>query len=374
MKIEHVSLLVPPDRGYTRAVLHGIFRYAFPLKRWLFIESFTPWLFDNFDVRGVLAHLHKQHEVDYLRARGYPLVDTTRTLASADDLPRVAPDDRAIGAMAAAYFLERQYEHFVYVVRPDAVYSDLREAAFTEAVEAAGHRVNRLYHPGMNPLEYDAIVIPWLQSLPKPFAGFGPDDASARHLSDLCAQADINVPQEAALLGVNNDVLACTQSFVPISSIEIPAEQIGYEAAQLLDRLMRGKPPPPGPVLLPPTGVVTRASSDLTAVSDPDIVAAMRFIHENAEREIDYDDVADAARLSRRTLQVRFRNVMGRTVMHEIEHVRLERAKRMLARTDLRAPEVAKASGFATALQMYRAFQRQLKTTPGEYRKRYRFR
>ncbi|HEV7298451.1 MAG TPA: substrate-binding domain-containing protein [Tepidisphaeraceae bacterium] len=374
MKVDRISMLVPPDYHYERGVIRGIIRYTFPLKRWLFVESFSPWLFENFQIRGALTHLTAPRELEYLRTKDFPVVDTTRVLPEAADLPRVAPDDHAIGAMAAAYFLERQYEHFVYIVRREAVYSELREAAFTEAVEAAGHRVHRMNFVGMHSADYDEYVIGWLREVPKPFAGFGADDRMVRHLSDMCVQADINVPQEAALLGVNNDELACTQSFVPISSIDVPAEQIGFEATRLLDQLMRGKAPPSGPILLPPTGVVTRASSDLQAVSDPDIIAAMRFIHENAEHQIDYDDVADAARLSRRTLQIRFKRVMGRTVMYEIEHARIERAKRMLAQTDLRAPDIARSSGFATALQMYRAFQRRLNTTPGEYRKHYRFR
>jgi LacI family transcriptional regulator len=374
MKVERVWMLVPTNSHYERGVVRGIIRYTFPLKRWQFLESFSPWLDENFPIQGAITHLARLSELTYLRSRKYPVVDTTRTLAAAEDLPRVAPDDRAIGLMAAEYFLKRQYEHFVYVVSPNTPFSETREAAFTEAIEAAGHRVHRMDFQGMNPIDYDIEVIAWLRELPKPFAGFGASDQQVRHLSEMCVQADVNVPQEAALLGVNNDELRCTQSFVPISSIDVPAEQIGYEAARLLDLLIRGKAPPAGPILLPPTGVVTRASSDLQAVSDPDIIAAMRFIHENAERPIDYNDVADAARLSRRTLQIRFRRVMGRTVMYEIEHARIERAKRMLAQTDLRAPDIAKSAGFATALQMYRAFQRQLNTTPGEYRKHYRFR
>jgi LacI family transcriptional regulator len=210
--------------------------------------------------------------------------------------------------------------------------------------------------------------------LPKPFAVFGADDRIVRHVSDMCALADVNVPQEAALLGVTNDELTCTQSFVPISSIDLPGERIGFEAARLLDGLMLGKPAPAAPILLPPTGVVTRASSDVHAISDRDIVSAMRFIHENAERPIDVGDVADAVVLSRRSLQARFKRALGRTVMHEIEHARLEMAKRMFAQTDRRAPDIAMASGFATELQMYRAFQRRLGLTPGEYRKHYRFR
>jgi LacI family transcriptional regulator len=372
MKVERVALLVSRQEGYGRDVSRGVIRHTYPANRWLFIYPFLPFLFARFKVRGVIGMLRDLDELSFLRQQNIPIVDTIDALPEAADIPRIAPDDHAIGAMAAAYFLERQYQHFVYVVRSSTPYSVRREAAFTEAVAAAGHHVHRMDFPDTE--DYDRDVIAWLRGLPKPFAAFGADDGMVRHLSDMCVQADVNVPQQAALLGVNNDELLCELSLVPISSIALPLEQIGYEAARLLKSLMRGKSPPSRPLLLAPMGVVTRASSDLHALHDVDIIAAMRFIQENADRPIDVADVADAAMLSRRTLQTRFSRTLGRTVLHEIEHARLERAKQMLTQTDLRAPEIARSAGFATALQMYRAFQRRLGTTPGEYRKQYRFR
>jgi LacI family transcriptional regulator len=337
MKVERVALLVSRQEGYGRDVSRGVIRHTYPANRWLFIYPFLPFLFARFKVRGVIGMLRDLDELSFLRQQNIPIVDTIDALPEAADIPRIAPDDHAIGAMAAA-----------------------------------GHHVHRMDFPDTE--DYDRDVIAWLRGLPKPFAAFGADDGMVRHLSDMCVQADVNVPQEAALLGVNNDELLCELSLVPISSIALPLEQIGYEAARLLKSLMRGKSPPSRPLLLAPMGVVTRASSDLHALHDVDIIAAMRFIQENADRPIDVADVADAAMLSRRTLQTRFSRTLGRTVLHEIEHARLERAKQMLTQTDLRAPEIARSAGFATALQMYRAFQRRLGTTPGEYRKQYRFR
>ncbi|HEY0010023.1 MAG TPA: DNA-binding transcriptional regulator [Tepidisphaeraceae bacterium] len=374
MEVTRITMLVTATYKYERDVVRGIIRYSFPARRWLFVEANNPWVYEQFDIRGALTYLNRPRDLDLLRLQKIPIVDTGNTLADAADLPRVAPDDRAIGALAAAYFLERQYEHFVFAVQSNTVYSNIREQAFTEAVEAAGYRVHRFFFPNVTGIHYDKWVNDWLRELPKPVAIFGADDRVIRHVSDMCAIADVNVPQEAALLGVTNDEVTCTQSFVPISSIALPGERIGFEAARLLDSLMRGKPAPSSPILLPPTGVVTRASSDVHAISDREIVAAMRYIHENADQPIDVEDVADAVMLSRRSLQARFRRALGRTVMHEIEHARLERAKQMLAQTDLHAPEIASTSGFATELQMYRAFQRRLGSTPGEYRKRYRFR
>jgi LacI family transcriptional regulator len=372
MRITRVASLTTRHHRYGRDTVRGLIRYAFPSRRWLFVGFPDPDLFRRFRVRGAIGLFTEANALAALRSLDIPIVSTLNAMAEAADLPRVGPDDEAVGRMAAAYFIERGYTTFLFVRRLYTPYSDVRGAAFTAAVAAAGHSVHRLEFAEDN--DYDRNVIAWLRDLPKPLAIFGADDEMARHMSDMCLQADVNVPQEAALLGVDNDELACTESYVPISSIELPAETIGFEAARLLDRLMRGRARPRAPLLLPPTRVVTRASSDVTAITDPDVTAALRFIRENSDRPISVADVADATMVGRRTIELRFRKVLGRTVLHEIEHERIERAKQLLARTDLRLPDVAAGAGFVTRLRLHRAFQRLVGTTPDGYRSRYRFR
>jgi DNA-binding LacI/PurR family transcriptional regulator len=138
MKVQRITVLVAATHKYERDVFRGIIRYAFPGRRWLLVEANNTWVYEQFDIRGALTHLTRPRDLDLLRLQKFPIVDTANILAAAADLPRVGPDDRAIGAMAAAYFLERRYEHFVFAVQWDTAYSDAREQAFTEASRRPG--------------------------------------------------------------------------------------------------------------------------------------------------------------------------------------------------------------------------------------------
>ena len=240
---------------------------------------------------------------------------------------------------------------------------------------SAGHTVSSCYTEYLPDLAAAALwqkstqkTQRWLRQLVKPVAILCCEDAPARYLADVCSQIGLRVPEDVALLGVGNDDLDCTLTQPTLSSIAVPTERIGFEAAALLDRLMAGEADTPGPLLLPPLHVITRHSTDLTAVDDEAVQAALRHIRQHSHEDLSVDQVARAIAVGRRLLERRFRSVLGRSVLEEINRVRVERAKDLLANTHLPIATVAQRSGFATTRRLDVVFARHAGLCPRAYR------
>jgi LacI family transcriptional regulator len=211
-----------------------------------------------------------------------------------------------------------------------------------------------------------------LKREPKPLAVLASNDVAAADVLSACLRLGIPVPESVAILGVDDDDLVVSIARPALASIEIPARQLGYEAAALLERLMDGAKPPRKPILLAPTGIIVRASADIFAVDDPDVAEALRFIRENAAEPIRVHDVLAHVALSRRTLERRFVKQLGRTPLAEIHRVHLDRAKRLLIDTDLAIPAVAHAAGFGDDTRFNFMFRRDAGMPPTAYRKKFR--
>jgi LacI family transcriptional regulator len=186
---------------------------------------------------------------------------------------------------------------------------------------------------------------------------------------DACRRAGIAVPEEVAVVGVDNEELVCTLANPPLSSVVPNARSIGYEAAALLDRLMRGEPEPTTPLFIPPVEVITRLSTDVNAIADPEVATAMRFIREHACEGIAVADVLSQVPVSRSVLQRRFRGLLGRSIHGEIAGVRLQRAKQLLIETDLPLAAIAQRTGFSHVEYLCAAFRQATGLPPGTYRR-----
>jgi LacI family transcriptional regulator len=198
------------------------------------------------------------------------------------------------------------------------------------------------------------------------------NDRYAWHAIDVCREEGISVPEDIAVLGVDNDVLLSDMVRPTLSSIMIPGEQIGFEAARLLDEMLQGKKVSMTPVLLPPQGVVTRHSTDVLSIDDPDVAEAARFIRENAFKAITVQSVLDCVSMSRRNLERRFKRVMKRSLLDEIRRVHLDRATRLLRETDLDMPHVAEQSGFGSPIRFSTVFKEMTGVAPSIYRRKHR--
>jgi LacI family transcriptional regulator len=183
-----------------------------------------------------------------------------------------------------------------------------------------------------------------------------------------CAEAGRAVPDQVAVLGVDNDEVICELSSPSLSSIEPDTHRLGYAAAALLDRLMAGARPPKQPVLIAPKGIQVRQSSDVLAMEDPDVAAAVRIIRDGACTGISVGDVVRQLAISRPTLDRRFVRLLGHSPKAEIERVRFERATSLLAETPYKMERIAGLLGFGTAPQFAIAFKRYTGLTPSQYR------
>jgi len=379
-----VALVAAPTFGYGRELMMGVRSYILERGGWLvhtcqpevqFFKAVAGWNPD-----GIIAYLSSERLAKAVLALRKPVVNVSGAL----DLPgvaRVGTDDVAVGRTAAQHGLERGFRHFGYIshgsrrVRWEQERFEGFRTALKEAGQAchsfgAGHRpIPNLFL--MRWSELQGRVRDWIRRLPKPVLILACNDDLACLVSEICRHAHIAVPEEAALVGVDNDEYLCKMAYPPLSSVRTQGERIGVEAASLLDRLMGGASVPPAPVLLPPLGVVTRQSSDGTALEDAELAEAVRFIREHADRPIGVRNILQNVPVARRWLERKFRAHLGRTIYHEICRAHLERAKVLLSDTDLPMPSVASRSGFRNAARLCLVFRRLTGLTPTEYRRQF---
>lgn len=286
----------------------------------------------------------------------------------------LASDLRAIGELAADYFLERKFAHFAFVGEIHNInWSRERGAAFAARIERAGGTFHR-YGPLTAHEKRDwgverETLCAWLKTLPKPVAVFAAMDVRGRQVLDACLTAGLDVPHEVAVLAVDNDELICESTTPPLSSIALDTERMGYEAARLLDRAMRQRRKD-GCVTrtFPPLTVVTRRSTEAVHIDDPVVVKSLEFIWLNAQNPIGVPEIVRQAGVSRRLLELRFRKALNGTIQEELQRTRLKRVRTLLAETNLSVTAIAKACGFTGKSYLGKVFRRTFGTTMTKYR------
>lgn len=290
------------------------------------------------------------------------------------DISTVSTNNQRIAVLAAAHLLERNLSSFAYcgvASRTIDPWNELRQEAFVSHVKSAGYsclvfRERRSASRSWEQLQ--ERLVSWLSDLPKPLGLMAANDARARHVLEACRRLGLRVPEDVAVIGVDNDELICNLAYPPLTSIVQGTEEIGHRAAELLDRLMNRRVRKLTHLLVDPVGVITRESTDLVATEDVVASAALVFIRQHACEGIQVGDVARAAGVSRSTLDERFRRVVGRTVHEEIQRIQFSAAQQLLTTTNLPVEEVAQRAGFSSAQYMNAVFQRVLSQTPGQYR------
>jgi len=326
---------------------------------------------------GFIARVFNHALAERLHALGQPVVNVSVVLPN---LPfaRVGVDLDQDGRLAAKHFLDRGVRHFGFVGRRGHFYSDQREAGFCQELAAAGHSVECYYeatkrqyrhHSGL--LSLEAGLKSWLGSLPKVAGVFACNDVTGFQTAEACRLAGLRVPEDVAIVGADNDDVLCELARPSLSSVAVASKAVGYQAAAMLDRLLEGDPPPRQPLLLPPIGIVTRQSSDLLCLPDPDVAAAVCFIREHGHMHLCVEDILREVPVSRRSLERRFRKVLGRGLGTEIRRVHVQRAKQLLASTGLPMSEVACQSGFSDSQQFSRVFHEETAVTPSAYRRQF---
>jgi LacI family transcriptional regulator len=371
-----VALLIETSNAYARGLLQGIIGYLREHGSWSVYlaeqrrgDSPPAWL-AKWDGDGVIARIENAEIGRVLSKLRVPIVDVSaaRPLPT---LPCFEIDEEGIGRLAARHFMERGFKHFAYCGNPRFVWSNLRGEQFMKIVRAAGYPVSACQSPqGESGDDQEDIenIGRWVASLPKPVGILACYDFRGRQVLDACRLRGIAVPDEVAVLGVDNDDLLCNLCNPPMSSVIPNMQQTGYRAAELLDRLMAGEKPRPEVHFIEPLGIATRQSTDTLAIEDANLVRAIRFIREHACQGISVKDILRAAPQSRRVLESRFKKLVGRTPHEEILRVQLAHAKVLLAETQLSMATVAERSGFAHVEYFSAVFKREIGCPPSRYR------
>ncbi|UCF42835.1 MAG: DNA-binding transcriptional regulator, partial [Planctomycetota bacterium] len=285
----------------------------------------------------------------------------------------VASNDK-IGQMAAEHLLDRGLKHFAYCGFDDIFWSVERSETFSKRIAEAGFKTHFYKRPKSRVKQLwkteQLIMADWLKSLPKPVGLMACNDDRGQQVIDACKIAGLNMPDNVAIIAVDNDELVCGLTDPTLSSVNLNFERAGYESAELLDKLIAGKVKTMGrQIIVRSTHVVTRQSTDILAIDDPLISAALRFIRRNAKKDIQISDVVEAVATSRRTLQQRFRKLMHRSLHDEIMRVRVELVARLLVETNLSVSEIAIRLNYASPEHISRSFKRIKGLTPLAYRK-----
>jgi LacI family transcriptional regulator len=406
-----VALVLPTEYAYARAALRGIISAT--RERNLYDRSANsgggappvPWLFNVFrgiyghstkflskwfkewEPDGIIGQIYDNRLAKVYRSTGKPVVELFESRAHSE-FPRVLPDDVALGRLAARHFLERGFRNFAFFGVPWMLWSREREAGFREEIErvlqgppAASN--DRRPRGGFTFSSFASLpatraarrhvargMASWMAELPKPVALLAANDLWGSELIQAARSLELHVPDDVAVLGVDNDELLCELSYPPLSSIRLGAEQVGRTAVGLLEQMMRGKKVKSEPARIPPMELVTRQSTDTLAVEDTEVAAALRHIRLHATEGISVKQLMEEVTMNRRTLERRFNSIVGHTPLEEIRRVRLERA-RVLLQTDLPIYQVALQSGFATPEYLATSFRQAEGVTPTAFRRRF---
>jgi len=375
-----VAVLIEASNAYGRGLLEGIHRHVREHDPWTILlpehgRGLPPLaMFSRWQGDGMIARIETPAiaaAVATLRRRlGIPVIDVSaaRLLPG---VPYVETDDTAIARLAADHFVERDFRHFAFLGDDRFRWSDNRGAALTAALGARGRTVamfDRRTRHGTRGGDEDAAIELWLVRLPKPLALFACYDVRGRQALDACRRAGIAVPDEVAVLGVDDDEVLCSLSSPPLSSVIPDSRGAGRLAAGLLERLMQGEILEAEEWLLPPLGIAARQSSDALAIDDQLVVAAVRLIRERACAGIKVQDVVREIGTSRRILDDRFAARIGHTPHEEIARQRFRRVEQLLAETDLPLTKIAERCGFRHAEYMTVAFGRRHGMPPSRWR------
>lgn len=385
-KLPRVALLIESSRTYGRGILRGIARFAHVHGPWSFftverdLHGGVPQILMTWKGDGIIARIENRQMAERLRKLGCPVIDVLGQ-ATLPGVPSFDTDAVAVAQMAVNFFLKAGFQHFAYVGYPGIPFSDKRRAAFVRLLQEHGHTVRVLPHArvGGGPQHIQAIeqegisaermIARWLQQQPRPLAVLACNDVRAQQVLNACREHGLRVPEQIAVMGVDNDDVLCALCEPPLSSIEPDTERLGYEAAELLARMMKGRQAVRANTQISPARLIERASTDIVAIEDPITVQAVRFIRDNIGRGIAVKDVMTHVQRSRTDLEQRFRHALKCSIRAEILRCRLERVCALLRQTKLSLNEIAQHTGFSSAAHVCRLFQQRYHLSPTEFRK-----
>ncbi len=380
-----ILLLIDFSESFGRDLIMGISEYSEKHNQWSLcrmplqykekhgIEGVIKWA-RSWKADGIIAQVGRSSEIAKLKRTGIPFI--VQDLANRDnDVTYISGEYKETGKIAATYFIERGYKNLAYYGFSN-IYSSRERLEGFKKIASKHHlkvhsylsstsRDNDLWFYQQSPL------IRWLNSLPKPAALFALDDNQALHVSEACRLASIDVPGQIAILGVDNDETICRMANPPLSSIALNSRQSGYETAKIMDQMIR-KQQKGRNINVAPTHIITRQSSDITAIEDEIIKKTVNFIILNNTKKLTVIEILKHIPLSRRMLEKRFKSVLGITIQNFIHQKKIEYVSRLIADTQSSILEIAIQCGFSDSHNLSRLFSKYKGCTPFEFRQKIR--
>jgi len=361
-----IVILSPNNPGsYFRAIATRMVRIIREAGYRPFVSDIIPDDVSHHVIAGVLGLIHPKYE-SVLRKMKCPVVNISQAHGPLV-FPSVLPDNIEAGRLAAEHLIERCYTTLVYVPRGDLTYSVLRG----EGVRTAAHEAGIRFEPWQQQETGTSAPDPWepfLNALPKPAGLVAADDTVAAAILQAASAIHIEIPDQLAVVGITNDSFACETSAIPLSSVDLNPDDIGDRAAHLLLHLMSGGRPPKKPILIPPLGVMVRASSDAFATSNPLITSMVRHVRQHLTEGVRVDDLAHTFKISHSHLRRVFNQSLGFPPAILIQHVAVERAKQLLSTSTLGNKEIATQCGYEQVSHFGVMFRKLTGTTPAVYR------
>jgi LacI family transcriptional regulator len=374
--MKRIILLLETSRAFGRQLIIGIARYSRLNGPWSFykepidlkssIPHLTTWKPDGIIMRDSLI-------TEELLKLKVPTILAIHSSSYPKDLPVIKTDSFSIAKMASDHLIGKGLKNFAFCGFDDYDWSKERGLYFSRFNSEAGYKTHIYIQPKRikkNDWENEQQhVRRWIKVLPKPVGIFACNDDRGQHILEVCKMIHLKVPEDVTVIGVDNDPMVCDISDPPLTSIALNVESAGYEAAKFMDIMITKKKISGKQIMVSPTHIVERQSSDILAVNDPEVAQAIYFIKKNASNKILVKDVVKTTRLSRRTLERRFKQTIRRSIYSEIKRVRIELISKMLIETDLPISHISSFFNFTDVEHISRYFKMEKGVGLREFRK-----
>lgn len=378
---KRVAFAFPTVFAYLERVSRGILDYARQNCDWTFTrvpEMLSPsvdWL-RYWPGDGAFVLVTNPTDARIARSLRFPVVNLAGRRVADPVVPSVTVDYAATGRLAAEHLLERNFRRFGFFGTRGQWFSEQRREAFSEKILAAGHElavleIDDLFNSNSRWTNQEEMLDKWLRRLRPPFAVFACSDLRATMVNDACQRLSLRVPEDVALIGVDNDPVACELCKPPLTSVSRNDWQVGWEAAALLDRMMRGQLPRTAPsVRVLPDGVIARRSTDTLAVEDAQMADLTHYVRSHLHEAFGVERLLERSKMSRRLLETRFKECLGRSPYTFIIEERVDLARKLLVAPDKKTlTDIAAACGFSELRRFRIAFHSVTGVSPAEYRR-----
>jgi len=364
--------------------MKGINAYSKEFGPWIFcrmplfhretvgIDGILKWALE-WKADGIVGQLYNK-DIEKIVQAGIPVIaqDFKERFT---EIPNITGGYHEAGQLGADYFLKKGFTNFAFYGFNDIVWSRERAEGFEERLKKRGHKVHYFEHKKARSTELwyykPSSLSRWLKSLPKPIGLMTCDDNQGQHITEVCRQLGIRIPEEVAVLGVDNDEMICDLSDPPLSSIALDAEKGGYDAAKLLDHMIKHGTSKYYDIIVKPVQVITPHSTDIYATNDDHIASSLKYIHQNIDKNLHVDEVVKQVPLSRRALEKRFLEITGYPIYKYIFNLRIEKFTQKLLDTDMSVFEIALDMGLTDSKNIARQFRQAKGCSPSVYRNRY---